>query len=286
MRIFVTGATGFIGSHFINHAHAAGHEIIALRRRPESTSRIQLIKEPEWITLPTREVAQGHLSGCDALVQLAASGVSPQISSWDEMVEVNTAAPLHLVQLAAQQGVTRWVVAGTFAEYGKSSESFDLIPEDAPLQPTTLYAASKAAAFSLLHAAAVSENAELAYLRIFSAYGIGQHPANLWPSLMQTAKSGEDYALSPGEQIRDFVPVEVVAKVLLLAVTRTDMHRGVPWVRNLGSGNPMTVREFCQREWNSADAQGKLIFGKLPYRPTESMRYCPLVRQDVFAEGT
>ncbi len=42
MRLFVTGATGFIGSHFVNQALAAGHEVVALRRTEQSRPRIEL----------------------------------------------------------------------------------------------------------------------------------------------------------------------------------------------------------------------------------------------------
>ena len=48
MKIFLTGGTGFVGSHFINKAHDAGHEIISLKRH-RSKSRIDLKKEPEWV---------------------------------------------------------------------------------------------------------------------------------------------------------------------------------------------------------------------------------------------
>ena len=39
MKLFVTGGTGFIGSHFINYAHKAGHEVVALKR-VNSTSEL------------------------------------------------------------------------------------------------------------------------------------------------------------------------------------------------------------------------------------------------------
>ena len=48
MKIFLTGGTGFIGSHLINEAHKRGYEIRALRR-PGSKSRIKLDKQPYWI---------------------------------------------------------------------------------------------------------------------------------------------------------------------------------------------------------------------------------------------
>ena len=45
MKYLITGGAGFIGSHFINHAHSQGHKILALRRSAESISRINLISD-------------------------------------------------------------------------------------------------------------------------------------------------------------------------------------------------------------------------------------------------
>ena len=48
MKIFLTGGTGFIGSHFINAMHRDGHKVVALRRKG-SKPRIKLDQEPKWI---------------------------------------------------------------------------------------------------------------------------------------------------------------------------------------------------------------------------------------------
>ena len=48
MKIFVTGGTGFIGSHFLKQALAIGHDLICLRR-PGSRTRIPLKSEPTWL---------------------------------------------------------------------------------------------------------------------------------------------------------------------------------------------------------------------------------------------
>ena len=63
MKIFVTGGTGFIGSHFINQAHEAGHEVVALRRSPDSKPRTSLKQEPVWLDQPLSEVWEELLAG-------------------------------------------------------------------------------------------------------------------------------------------------------------------------------------------------------------------------------
>lgn len=277
MRLFVTGATGFIGSHFVDHALFAGHEVIALRRTAESRSRIELRQQPVWLTKSMDEVTGSELAEAECLVHLASVGVSPRVASREELQRWNVDVPAALFRTAAAAGVTRWVVTGSFAEYGTAGLRYELIPPNAPLEPTFEYAASKAAGYWAFAQIASETGARLTYLRLFSVYGAGQHEANLWPSLRRAATRGEDLPLTPGEQVRDFVAVEEVAAAILDAAHDESAHPGVPCVRNVGSGRPQSVREFAEHWWRKFDARGKLLVGALPYRTDEVMRYVPLV---------
>jgi nucleoside-diphosphate-sugar epimerase len=277
VRLFVTGAPGFIGSHFVKHALAAGHEVVGLRRSAESQPRIRLAQEPRWLTKSLLDVRPDDLAGADCLVHLAAAGISPRVAPWDELLQWNITAPLQLLATAHDTGVTRWVIAGTFAEYGAAGVRYEFIPPDAPLEPTYAYAASKAAGSVLFQTLARERQASLSYLRLFSVFGEGQHEENLWPMLRRAARAGEDLPMTPGEQVRDFVSVERVATELLAACADPSVKPGVPRVRNFGSGHPQTVRQFAEHWWRRWEAPGTLQFGALPYRTGEVMRFVPQI---------
>ncbi|MEX2309156.1 MAG: NAD-dependent epimerase/dehydratase family protein [Pirellulales bacterium] len=277
MRIFVTGATGFIGSHFVNHALSAGHEVVALRRSAESMPRIVLAREPAWLTRSMRQITERDLAGMDVVVHLAAAGISPRSSTWDELLEWNVVVPTKLLLTAASAGVRRFVAAGSCLEYGRAGGRYEFIPPDAPLEPTGAYAASKAAGGVLFCTIAAEKKLQLSYLRLFSVFGVGQHKGNLWPMIRRAALAGENLALTPGEQVRDFIAVEHVAAKLLAAARDEAVEPGVPQVRNVGTGRPQTVRQFAEHWWREFGAQGKLLVGELPYRSDEVMRYVPQV---------
>jgi nucleoside-diphosphate-sugar epimerase len=184
---------------------------------------------------------------------------------------------LRLLDAARQAGVRRVVVAGSFAEYGRSGERYEFIPPHAPLEPTYAYAASKAAASTLGCAYAMEHGLEFAYLRIFSAFGEGQFRSNLWPALREAALAGRDFPLTQGEQVRDFVAAEEVAAQFWYAVLQAPIAPGQPWVRNVGSGQPIRIADFARHWWSVFGAKGTLQIGALPYRPNEVMRYVPLI---------
>lgn len=273
MNIFLTGATGFIGSHFVNQALAAGHAVLALRRNETSWPRIPLLQQPKWLDRSLDQVASQDLRGCDVLVHLAAHTGNVPYDNLHNCLRWNLMAVLQLFAQAHQAGIQHFVVAGTCFEYGRSGERFDSIPTDAPLEPSNSYAASKAAASIALRQWASDNCCALTILRVFHVFGEGEPESRFWPSLRRAALAGEDFPMSKGEQIRDFIRVDKVAaaflqQCLLSLATPTAIH-----TLNLGSGSPLMLREFAEYWWRAFNAKGHLLLGESPYREGEVMRY-------------
>jgi len=297
MKLLVTGATGFIGSHFLRAAFAAGHEITALRlpgtqpvvpigtdeyraSNVESSAPATHHALPatlRWLDGTLDSVTVENLTGQDALVHLAAYGVSPQPCTWEKAFQINVLDSILLMERAIECGMQKIIVCGSCVEYGKSAERYENIPPDAPLEPVGHYAASKAAQSLAASALCREKGVNLAILRLFTVFGEGQHPDNLWPSLKKAALAGEDFPMTPGEQIRDFIPVEEVAQSFLKTLATSHSIPGTPLLANIGTGNPQTLRAFVEHWWNQWEATGKLLPGTLPYRPNEVMRYVPEV---------
>lgn len=281
MKLFLTGGSGFVGSHFLRLLGQTSHEVVALRR---SFSRpcIDIGVDPVWLEKPMDQLEATDFLDIEVLVHLASIGVSPKTASWQELFHWNVQVMLDVLEKAHAAGVKRFVLAGSFAEYGLSADQYDCIPADAALLPTSPYAASKAAGFIAAHAYAIDKQIELCYLRIFSAFGEGQYANNFWPALRTAALNGEDFPMTPGEQVRDFVPVEKVARDILRAIEDSAIvHPGAPYVVNVGSGQPVSMLQFAQRCWAEWDARGQILAGAKPYRPNEPMRYVPQIVKDV-----
>jgi nucleoside-diphosphate-sugar epimerase len=271
MKVLLTGGTGFVGSYLIKELLLAGHEVVATRRSG-SMPVISLIENPVWIDRSFIELTLGDLEDVDTIVHLASAGVSPKRASWADLEQVNVAAGLQLIDLAHQAGVRRFVATGTCLEYGAEASAWQFIPPSAALRPVTPYGASKAAGFFMLNSYASNHSIEFFYGRIFTAYGEGQYAANLWPSLYAAALAGSDFPMTSGEQIRDFISVQEVAKHLRVAVERSDLIPGQPLVVNIGSGTGLSVLDFVMNEWQRLRAQGSLRPGALPSRVDQTDR--------------
>jgi nucleoside-diphosphate-sugar epimerase len=95
--------------------------------------------------------------------------------------------------------------------------------------------------------------------------------------MRRAALNGEDFEMSAGEQLRDFIPVEEVASKLLLATTDSAQSCGAAKIVNLGSGRAQTLREFAELWWHKWNAPGQLKIGAVPYRKNEVMSFIPQV---------
>jgi nucleoside-diphosphate-sugar epimerase len=275
MKIVITGATGFIGTHFTKQALAAGHSVLAIRRSPTSKPRITLEQQPEWLDRALDEVKAEDLKGCDVLVHLAAHTGNVPYDTLINCLRWNLMAVVALFEEARQAGIRRYVVAGSCFEYGHSGERYEAIPTSAPLEPTNSYSTSKAAASMALCQWAEEHGLSLDLLRVFHVFGEGEAESRLWPTLRRAALAGDNMPMTHAEQIRDFLAVEDVATTFLIRATRPSLDQAIVRLFNLSSGRSSSLREFANFWWKEWRAKGTILFGRLEYRPGEVMRYVP-----------
>lgn len=279
MKIFLTGGTGFIGSHFINKAHSQGFEIIALKRKG-SVPRVTLEKEPTWVEGQLDENYSNIFMGCDVLVHFAAHSANTPYDSLEKCLYWNVVATLKLFNQAERSGIKKFIVAGSGFEYGLSGEEYEFIPTNALLKPINSYPISKATSSTVLYGWSLEKHVKLKILRIFRVFGEGELENRLWPSLRKSALIGEDYQMTKGEQIRDFIHVEEVVNKFLDELNFKNIHNDIPIILNIGTGKPMSVFNFSKYWWNKWKAKGQLKVGTIPYRANEIMRCVPKINDN------
>lgn len=170
---------------------------------------------------------------------------------------------LDLVDVAAERGCRHLVVVGSSAEYGPSSAPHQ---EREPTQPWSVYGACKASLHLLLQSSWRPPSIGFAWARPFNLTGPGEHPARLVPTVVRSLLAGEMVALSPGEQVRDFLDVADVASALV-GLSEADAEG----TYNVCSGRGVTLRGLLTRLAQRAGDPELLRFGARGYGPTEPM---------------
>jgi UDP-glucose 4-epimerase len=283
MRIFLTGGTGFVGSHFIMAASRRGHQISALRR-PGSHSRIPLAKEPLWVDGDLQSFPKKSMANCDVFVHLAAHSANVPYDTLENCVHWNTVASLNCARAAFEAGVRRFLFGGSCFEYGLSANNYDRIPPNAPLLPVGSYPTSKAMA-SLCFREFIHETKSAGLIaRMFHVYGEGEAETRFWPSLRSAALAGQDFLMSSGDQVRDFVHVSKAAEMLLALSERLNSQREYNIAEvNVGLGTAMRLSEFANEWWLQLNARGKLVRSAVPHRGDELMRIVPEIDSTIVA---
>ena len=272
MRVFLTGGTGFIGSHFLKLLLDKGHEVTAHRRSETSAPRIELKNKVQWLTKSFSELNPKDFHDIDIVCHLAAHSVQYPFDTLENNIFYNVVEPLKIFEKANLAGVSKFLVTGTCYEYGESANHYEFIPATASLLPTNSYGTSKAMSFLALRNFCVENKCTLFYPRLFHVYGEGQPKDRLWPSLMKAASENSDFELTSGNQVRDFISISEVVHCLLYIITKNSEKGDYIKITNVGSGKPLSVKEFAQKIWKEENAKGNLIFNGMAERPNELKR--------------
>jgi UDP-glucose 4-epimerase len=276
MRIFATGATGFLGNNVLRYLlKEKDAEVFALRRKNRPFIK-KFPREPNWIEGSLEGDYSKVLADCDVFLHMAAYGVRDQ-NNWDACFEVNVRDSLNIWRQALASNLNRFVIIGSCFEYGAAAGKYDAIPPNAPLLPTQAYHSSKAAATMAAIGLGYAEKSMVSILRPFHLYGPDEPEGRFYPELVRAARAGKDFSMTWGEQIRDFTPVEYAAGVITEHVKKICDEKSwrAPVIKNVGTGNPRSLIEFAEGLWQKESTGGRLKCGEIQYRPQEVMKYVP-----------
>ena len=230
MRLLVTGAAGFIGSHFVRRVVAAGDEVVVLDKLTYSGNRANLEGiDHEFVhgDICDAQVVATAGRGSDAIVNFAAeTHVDRSILEAAEFIQTDVAGTQVLLELARREGI-RFVQVSTDEVYG-DLEGGGRSTEDDPLRPSSPYSASKAG----------GDLQVLAYIRTFgvdacitrgaNTYGARQYPEKMLPLFITNALDREPLPVyGDGRQVREWLHAEdhaAAIELVLRAGRRGDVY--------------------------------------------------------------
>jgi nucleoside-diphosphate-sugar epimerase len=260
-KVLVTGGTGFIGRQVVPLLCDRGDEVhvVTSRRGTRVDDRANL-HVVDLFDRPAREALVATLSP-DRLVHLAWYLEPGQV--WSSLENVRwVEATLGLLRAFAVAGGSRAVLAGSFSEYGpRASRS---IEESAPLLPSNLYGVCKSALGQIAQASAEPWGIDVAWARIFSAYGPGEHPKRLVASVVRNLLAGREAPCSHGRQVRDYLSTMDIASALV-AILDSEVVGPV----NVGSGTGVTLRDLVETTAGIVGRPDLLRFGEVVPPPDD-----------------
>jgi NAD dependent epimerase/dehydratase len=252
MKILVTGADGFIGSHLTEALVRAGHDVRAFVLYNSFNSWGWLdhcgadvkgkfevfpgdVRDPNGVRTAMR--------GCDAALHLAALIAIPySYHSPDTYVETNIRGTLNIVQAARDLGIARVIQTSTSEVYGTAQ--FVPITEDHPLQGQSPYSATKIGADQIALSFHRAFGTPVLVLRPFNTYGPRQSARAVIPTIItQLASGSRRIRLGAVHPTRDF---NFVADTVAGFIAALDCDAAVGEVINLGSNFEISIGDTAR----------------------------------------
>jgi nucleoside-diphosphate-sugar epimerase len=217
MRMFVTGATGFIGAHFVECALEAGHDVIGLYRSGrEKHGEVLAHLRDRGAELLRGDILgpdtfADAMSGVECVCHFAAAFREPGAGE-PFFNRINVEGTANVARAAASHGVQRFVHCSTAGIYGQRVDG--VITENTPAQPWNSYERSKLAAEDEVRQAADSSGMQYVILRPTAVYGPGDERLM---KLFRSVEKGRFPLFGAGDGRRHMIYVTDLAEAFLRA---------------------------------------------------------------------
>ncbi len=251
-RIFVTGGTGFVGSHLVESLVAKGAHVVVSYRSIDPRSYFitqglngKTILAAADITDRRRVIDIVTKYEIDTIFHLAAQPiVDTAFANPVETITTNVIGTTHILDAAWQSTtVRRIIITSSDKAYGKSDSTYI---EDSPLAGDHPYEASKSAADIITTSYVKTYGAPVATVRFGNIYGPGDlNMSRIIPTIMQYALSGEELPIrSDGTFVRDYVYVKDVVDAYLFLLEHFDNASGQAF--NIASDTSLSVLKLLE----------------------------------------
>ena len=275
MKILVTGADGFIGSHVVETLVKSGHDVRAFVLYnsfnswgwlDESDKAIRDsidifagdIRDPHGVDKAAEK--QEVILNLAALIAIPYSYHSP-----DTYIDTNIKGTLNILQAARRHGVKRVVQTSTSEVYGTAQ--YIPIDEAHPLHPQSPYAATKVGADQLALSFHASFDVPVGILRPFNTYGPRQSARAVIPTIISQLANKSKVKLGSLSPTRDFSFVQDTANGFL-AAAQSDAIVGQ--TINLGSGFEISIKETAETIAKLMNTKLELVDDEQRVRPENS----------------
>ncbi len=260
MRLLISGASGYIGSHLLKKIGENNYQLGILVRKdimnvPAGTFNIN-ISEPGWKT-------KVHSFNPDVVLHLASYLTSSDDEKQiDKLIEANISFGTHLLDAVKNSNIKMFINTGTFAEYSI---------KEGKKTPAYLYAATKTAFNSIVNYYQAVIGFQVLNVIPYTVYG-GNHSAKkLIDHIYDSLGSSTRIDMSPGEQVLDFIHIDDVVNFYITLLSRIDQLKNKYTEIHLGSGKGITPKEIAALMEKISGKKGNINWGGLPYRKNDTM---------------
>jgi nucleoside-diphosphate-sugar epimerase len=269
MKILVTGSTGFVGKYVVEQFQKEpGHQIICTSTNLEKAKMASWFDKVTYIECDLSKNIKNYFEffQCpDLMIHLAWKGLPHYNESYH--VDQNLPSDCIFIKNMIENGLKNLSVTGTCFEYGLNEGCLE---ESMVTNPVTAYGIAKDTLRKYIEQLKLRFDFNYKWIRLFYMFGEGQSRSSILELLKKSAINGEKkFDMSGGEQLRDYLSVNDVAKYIV-NISKQTKYQGVI---NCCSGNPISIRRLVEQYCKKNNYSIKLNMGVYPYPVYEPLAF-------------
>lgn len=270
-KVFITGATSFLGRNVVRHLLSKNFEVYAFVRK-ESASLKYLPKDDKlhliYGSLDEIEIVLTEIASAEICLHFGWDG-SGNIGRADKSIqEKNVDYSMRVLKVADKLGCKKFIFPGSQAEYGICHGSMS---ENMECNPVSEYGKAKLTFSGLAKAYCENKPISFIHLRIFSVYGSDDRDGTLIKSCVYKFNNGECMQLGPCNQMWNYLYISDFVEAVQCMV-ETPISSGI---YNVGGNDSRILRDFVKEVYELSNKTGSYEFGLSAANPEGSPELNP-----------
>lgn len=265
MKIFITGATGFIGKHLVNYLKEKNEVTINLHNEAKSPFDTSVKTYQLVESNPSKDISFFKKEKFDGIIHLASLYLTTHTSNQvAKLIDSNVRFSTHVLECATQSKIKWFINTGTFWQHYQNKK----------YSPVNLYSASKQAFESIAQYYWETDQIKFCTLKLSDTFGPDDTRPKVFNLWQKIAVSGETLDMSTGQQLIDISHIDdVISSFVLLANhlknDHPDVHNGDSFA--VKSEKRYTLKELASLFEQAAKAKLNINWGSRSYREREVM---------------
>ena len=270
-KIFVTGATGFIGRHLVHRLNAEGYSVGALVRSASASQEAGRIKGVSYFIGDIRNYEEIKTAFSafepDAVIHLVAYyAIMHRADDIGVMIDTNVKGMINILEAAKESGAVQLFINTSSTQVYEQKKQ-RLKVEDV-IKPQSLYAVTKLYAEEACSYYADAFHLPCVTLRLFPPYGPGDHERRLIPYVIGSILKNTPPNLTTGKQEWDFVYIDDIVNAYL-AVLKSYPFKDDHAIFNVGTSEAVSIRSFVEKIRGCLGSDIDLPWGSVAHRANE-----------------
>ncbi len=260
MKVCVTGANGYIGSHVVTELLDGGNSVIAIDLNNANIDKRAIFVNTDIYAMSNDFWNKNDVP--DVLLHFACKDVAVHNSEYHILsIQKN----FDFIKNMYENGIHHIVTVGSMHDIGYYVGK---VAENVETNPTTYYGIAKNTLRQLLEVYFNDKNAVYQHLRFFYTYGDDeQSSGSVFKKILQLEKEGKDsFPFTDGKNMFDYTEIHQLAKYVVAVISQKD----VDGIVNVCSGKPIAIKDMVAKYIEKNNLSIKPDYGKFPSRAYDS----------------